>query len=567
MMVYVFAACVLISVGVIIYMASKNYGNIDIYYWSMVLIIPVILMGYTFEATASTLEETRIAVRLMYLDSTVLPVLMVFSMLRYLGIGINPWVKTATYIVTFGHLATVWATVHGSLYYSSITILQTNSGTITKMTDGPLKITHYIYLLAMFITIVALMIYCYVWRKDTSRKILTLYGIFSGAGILCYLIESIADVDYSVLPILYAIADVAVTIQYDRIHSHDMDCVIVEQKKEYSKRGYVAFDMQKNLLGYNNIATEFVPEIKGKRIDAGFGAEDERLIEIFYNLIDEYNEKQKSTADFDTHNTTFRCSVTTFCMYSAGKPAGYLVEIQDVTAEQGYMNLIKQYGASLEKDVEDKTKHIQYIQQRIVLGMATIIENRDLNTGGHVKRTSDIIRIILDEMRRQNVGDLDERFVDEIIRSAPMHDLGKISIDSAILNKPARLTDEEYKIMKIHSAKSGEIVLAILDGVEEPHFVETAYKLARFHHERWDGKGYPERLAEYEIPIEARIMAVADVYDALVSKRCYKEPMSFEQAAQIMLEGMGTQFDPAMKPIFEGCRTQLEQYYKEQVKE
>ena len=115
--------------------------------------------------------------------------------------------------------------------------------------------------------------------------------------------------------------------------------------------------------------------------------------------------------------------------------------------------------------------------------------------------------------------------------------------------------------MKTHSVISGQMVHILLEGVEEERFVRTAYNIARYHHERWDGKGYPEGLVGEMIPLEARIMAVADVYDALVSKRVYKEPMSFDQAAQIMYEGMGTQFDPNMRPVFLHCRKKLESYY------
>ena len=118
--------------------------------------------------------------------------------------------------------------------------------------------------------------------------------------------------------------------------------------------------------------------------------------------------------------------------------------------------------------------------------------------------------------------------------------------------------------MKSHAAQSGEMVRILLEGVEEKHFVDTAYNIARYHHERWDGKGYPEGLAGNMIPVEARIMAVADVYDALVSRRCYKEPMSYSQAKAIMCQGMGTQFDPHMAMIFLNCLDKLEEYYQEQ---
>jgi len=190
-----------------------------------------------------------------------------------------------------------------------------------------------------------------------------------------------------------------------------------------------------------------------------------------------------------------------------------------------------------------------------------MIENRDDNTGGHVKRTSDVIRILTEEIARRKAYDIDEQKVEDIIKAAPMHDLGKISIDNAILCKPGKLTEDEFAIMRTHASKSGEIVNFIMEGVEEQHFVDIAFNIARHHHERWDGKGYPDRLMGEKIPVEARIMAVADVYDALVSKRCYKEAMSYEQANAIMNDCMGSQFDPAMRPIFASCRTKLEDYY------
>ena len=205
--------------------------------------------------------------------------------------------------------------------------------------------------------------------------------------------------------------------------------------------------------------------------------------------------------------------------------------------------------------------YTEKIQEKLVLSLADMVENRDSNTGGHVKRTSDIIRILAEDIRWQQYFPISGRMAENIVRAAPMHDLGKVSIDSGILNKPGRLTPEEYSAMKAHSTISGQMVHILLDGVEEEDFVQTAYHVARYHHERWDGGGYPEGLVGEMIPLEARIMAVADVYDALVSKRVYKEPMSYEKAAQIMEEGMGTQFDPNMLLVFQNCREKLERYY------
>ncbi len=260
-------------------------------------------------------------------------------------------------------------------------------------------------------------------------------------------------------------------------------------------------------------------------------------------------------------------------------PVEVICGLQDVDEEvserEQNKQMMERFASDLSKEVAEQTLYIQEIQRKVVSNLADMIGTRDGNTGGHVKRTSDVMEILVNEIiRRNNSGTGNPKFAcitdkkgEDIIRAAPMHDLGKIFIDTSILCKPGKLTDEEYKIMKTHSEHSGKIVNLILSDVEEGDFVNTAYNIARYHHERWDGFGYPEgkdngRIGE-GIPIEARIMAVADVYDALVSKRCYKEPMSFDMAYQIMIDGMGKQFDPDMEEIFNACRADLEMYYSE----
>ena len=195
--------------------------------------------------------------------------------------------------------------------------------------------------------------------------------------------------------------------------------------------------------------------------------------------------------------------------------------------------------------------------------MASIVENKDDNTGGHVKRTSDVIRILIDVIKETEILDLSEQFCEDLIKAAPMHDLGKVGINDKILCKPGRLTEEEFAIMQTHVLKSENLVNNILQGVEEDHFIKVARNVAKYHHEKWNGNGYPEHLKEENIPLEARIMAIADVYDALVSKRCYKNSMSFEEAETVMLESMGSHFDPNLKQVFILSKPKLEEYYRQ----
>ena len=193
--------------------------------------------------------------------------------------------------------------------------------------------------------------------------------------------------------------------------------------------------------------------------------------------------------------------------------------------------------------------------------MQNDLENRDNSTGGHIKRTSDVIGIFVETMKENPRFQLSDELCEDLVKAAPMHDLGKIAIEDRILQKPGRFTEEEFAVMKTHAEKSAEIVEKILRGVEEEHSVNVAVNVARYHHEKWNGQGYPMGLSGEEIPLEARIMAMADLYDALVSKRCYKEPMSFSKAYDIIIESMGSHFDPGLEPVFTLSRGKLEAYY------
>ena len=203
------------------------------------------------------------------------------------------------------------------------------------------------------------------------------------------------------------------------------------------------------------------------------------------------------------------------------------------------------------------------LQDKLVLGMATMVEGRDNSTGGHIKRTSDVVRFLVEEMIKDPSVDLNSTFYQSLIKAAPMHDLGKITIDDVILRKPGKFTPEEYQVMKTHSAAGAVILAQILKDVTDKNFEAVAINVANFHHERWDGKGYPQGLKGEEIPLEARIMAVADVYDALVSKRIYKDEFSFDDAYKIIIENMGKQFDPGLEKYFARARDRIENYYIE----
>ena len=214
------------------------------------------------------------------------------------------------------------------------------------------------------------------------------------------------------------------------------------------------------------------------------------------------------------------------------------------------------YNDLVQQDIQDQLvrnqKKMSAMQDHIIFGMANLIENRDMETGGHITRTSDYVKKLAEFARSDGIyaDALDDHFISMLFTLAPMHDIGKIVIPDKILKKPGKLTEQEYEQMKDHAAAGGAMVREVLRGIAEEEYLSFASDIATYHHERWDGTGYPNGLKGEDIPLPARIMAIADVFDALISQRCYKRAMSPETAFCIIKEESGTHFDPKLAKVF-----------------
>ena len=204
------------------------------------------------------------------------------------------------------------------------------------------------------------------------------------------------------------------------------------------------------------------------------------------------------------------------------------------------------------KSIRKLSESTMKMQDGLIITMADMVENRDSETGAHVQKTSDYVRIIVEGLKEKGcyADIITPKFMSDIVRSAPLHDVGKINIPDRVLNKPGRLTPEEYEIMKTHTTVGKKIVEHVIVTVEGDSYLKEARDMAAYHHERWDGTGYPEGLSGEDIPLSARIMAVADVFDALTSARVYKPAYPLDKALTIIREGKCTQFDPECVEVF-----------------
>jgi len=215
------------------------------------------------------------------------------------------------------------------------------------------------------------------------------------------------------------------------------------------------------------------------------------------------------------------------------------------------INRIKTH-LDIDELIRIRTEQLRKLQNSIVSVLADMVENRDKGTGGHIERTSVYIEILIDEMKKRGIyyDEIREWDVEKIISSARMHDLGKISITDIIVNKPGKLTEDEYEVMKTHAMEGERIIDEIILKTGESEFLRNARLFAGCHHERWDGKGYPRGLKGTEIPLQGRIMAIVDVYDALVSERPYKKAFLDEEAVKIIMDNAGIHYDPLIANVF-----------------
>lgn len=221
---------------------------------------------------------------------------------------------------------------------------------------------------------------------------------------------------------------------------------------------------------------------------------------------------------------------------------------------------LEEYRKSLERMVMTQLAQITRMQHDIIVSMANVIESRDGTTGEHVKRTSKYTMLLAEKMIERGLyaEELTVQILESMRNGSPLHDIGKITIPDSVLTKPGKLTVEEYDVIKTHAKAGADMIRDNMSQMVSEDFLKVACDMAQYHHEKWNGKGYPEGLKGEEIPLTARILAVTDVYDALVSERQYKKGMTIDEAFAIMEKDRGENFEPEILDVFFDLREELE---------
>ncbi len=532
--------------------------------------IPVANLGYAMLAHSRSLDAALASAKITYIGGCFLALFITQSIFGLCRIRLKSWMNVALMLISLISYAFALTMGNRPWFYKTVRFeIDKGMGRLIKTYGFAHTLTYIVITFFIVISFIA-MVYSLVKKKDVSSKTIILLMFPATVSFLSYFAGKALPEGIDAMPLSYVFAQVIYLIIVRRLCLYDVTDLAVDSLVNKGETGFISFDFDDNYLGSNEPARKVFPELGKLRVDSYAGRHLQIKNTMLKWLDDFKRDETKDRVYYEAGDKIYL--VTISHLYDGKHKVGYQFFITDDTASRKYMKLLTNYNDQLSAEVAEKTENIVAMHNRLILGMATMVESRDNSTGGHIRRTSDVIRILIDEIRKDSSDKknmlllfgregLTDKFCDDVIRAAPMHDLGKIAVDDAVLRKPGKFTPEEYEKMKSHAAEGARIVNAILEGTEDTSFHKVAVNVAHYHHERWDGSGYPEKLKGEEIPIEARIMAIADVYDALVSKRVYKDKFSFEDADKIMMESFGKHFDKRLEKYYVAAKPRLEEYY------
>ncbi len=500
-MVAVFDLCAFIVSLIMVGSILVRYKKVDTLFLLLGVTIVLNCMGRFWITISQTVDTAILANKLMYVGGCYITPLLIMVLFRLCNLKLPRFVSVIMMSVSTILLFLVMTIGYNDLYYKEVKLVIADGYSRLDKVYGPLHILYPITMVLYGAFLVAFAVWAIRMRNKLPLR--TAIGAsLMGVVIICaYVLEKLLDSEISLMSVGYFVVMIFIIRYFDRLNMYDMSSNIissVEQRREY---GYIVFDNKLRYISSDEYLKEIFPEIRDWAVDKSVACCSDSLLcaEVIQGIADmkrnSFEKKVLCVADkyFELDAQHIR---------HGKKQVGYLVEFVDRTLEHKYYNSIENYNAQLEKEVAAQTADILHIKDMMVLGMADMVESRDNNTGGHIKRTSAVVKVFAERLKQH--GDalgLTDDFLRMVEKAAPMHDLGKIAIDDKILRKPGKFTDEEYNEMKRHTTEGARIVESILRGVEDDDFVEIAKNVALYHHEKWNGKGYPMNISAADIPI------------------------------------------------------------------
>ncbi|MDD6156345.1 MAG: HD domain-containing protein [Lachnospiraceae bacterium] len=553
-----YTALFVLSILMLVVLVSCFRDRISVFYVLLYVSVAVTNFGYMQLCASQDLNAAVYANQTVYLGASFCPFFLLMCMADLCKVKVPRIVQSG--FILLGCVIFFFISSIGVFpwYYRSVSFVRENGVSNLMKEYGPLHTLYPLYLIVVVILALTFIILSFRKKKDVSYVTSALLLVCMIITVAVYIVEKSLHLQVTILPIAYVISQAGVLFLLRRISLYDISAITADSMVESVSFGFVICDFKEKFLGGDVAAKLWFPEINELKLDAPIKSETTDFLQQLGKWVRDEDDREIVYFERDGYIIEAKHAIITEKKHH---PI-HCVYLRDDTKQQAYTKLVEQYNENLERDVNAKTAKISRMQDDIIISMASIVENRDSNTGGHIARTSDVVKIFVQHLQRRNIcPELTPEVAQCIIKAAPLHDFGKIAIPDVILNKPGKFEPEEYKEMKKHSAKGAVIVERILQNTEDVTFQQIAVNIAHYHHEKWDGNGYPDRISGTDIPFEARVMALADVFDALVSKRVYKDSYGYDKAFSIIEESCGSHFDPLLCKEFLQCRPALEKLY------
>lgn len=530
--------CIAILFFTIIYIFNKKPSKEQLYLLLSGILFLINGLGYLIELSTNVREVALVGVKIGYIGKCYMEFTLLLFVLKYTNSKLPKGLLNGLFAFHTITLVIIITCEYNKLFYRKITYVHKGIFPHLEFSHG---IFFYLHIICMFFYIFLMCFFSiktyFQNPKDKDRKkylYLAFMWILPG---ICFIINSnLKGYGYDFTHLGYLVSDVLFVDFIFRYKLFDALQIAKENIIEKLNDAVIVLDINNNILYENVMSLILFKDFLNRNT--------RKLPKEFIPFIED------NVHIYESNSKIYEVKVEG--IYVKDVLYGKILSFTDVTK-------LKLYADNLEELVKKKTMQIEHIQKQVIISFATMIESRDGITGEHVKRTSDYVNILGNKAKEKGIYSdvIDSNYIDFITNAAPLHDIGKINISDNILRKKGKLTIEEYEVIKTHTTIGGEILGEVLKEIEQDEYLLIARDMALYHHERWDGRGYPNKLKGNEIPICARIMAIADVFDALTSKRSYKNPIDYNEAFRIIYNSAGTHFDPVLVDVFMECKDEI----------
>ncbi len=532
MTAYYIITTVLAIVNLFALICVVDNKKINYYFILLMLIMAISNAGYLALGLSQNVQEAVLANKIAYIGGCFTSPIMIFLICSICKYNFGRAFRMGVYAYCLVVYVMILTIGYNDIYYTEYHTEKLWDSTILVNEYGIGHSMFYVILYGAIIIQVAMLIHSIVKKRSVSRKNLYLLFGLEVMNVSLFFVGRLINADFEVMPALYVFNGWFFLIIHHRIRLYNIEESVAEALQKTHTNGYIMFDDNLNYVGCNKMAESVFPQLEKCYID--YPVKDIPELEEALKALPK-DEKEYITT-FTTGERHFECRFNR--RYYNNKVYGYMLELIEDTNKWKHINYLSDNNTELEQTVKEQNAELIKKQEAIeemfvqtVTALSEAVDAKDRYTSGHSKRVAEYARMLSKRMG------MSEEEQEEIYRAGLLHDIGKIRIPVEIINKAGKLTDEEYNIIKIHPVTSYNI----LRGIAGSNLIAIA---AKYHHERYDGRGYPNGLAGDMIPLAARILAVADTYDAMTSNRSYRKALPQEVVRAEIEKGKGTQFDP-----------------------